>query len=155
MGNVSYYVNDRKSDPGYDTYQSNSEKIELITNIFPVFLFAVAALVSFSTMTRFIDEERQNIGVLRALGYSKFDTSLKFIVYSLTAALIGVLVGAIGGYWLLPRIIFNSYTANLTLTNFQTLFSWKYLFLTILIAVLCTTGAALIQLFFCFKSKNK
>lgn len=154
LGNVSYYVNDRKSDPGYDTYQSNSEKIELITNIFPVFLFAVAALVSFSTMTRFIDEERQNIGVLRALGYSKFDTSLKFIVYSLTAALIGVLIGAIGGYWLLPKIIFNSYTANLTLTNFQTSFSWKYLFLTILIAVLCTTGAALIQLFFVLRAKT-
>lgn len=108
MGNVSYYVNDRKNDPGYDTYQSNSEKIQLITDIFPVFLFAVAALVSFSTMTRFIDEERQNIGVLRALGYSKSDTSLKFIVYSLTAALTGVLIGAIGGYWLLPQIIFNS-----------------------------------------------
>ena len=61
MGNVSYYVNDRKNDPGYDTYQSNSEKIQLITDIFPVFLFAVAALVSFSTMTRFIDEERQNL----------------------------------------------------------------------------------------------
>ena len=154
LGNVSYYVNDRKNDPGYDTYQSNSEKIELITNIFPVFLFAVAALVSFSTMTRFIDEERQNIGVLRALGYSKLDTSLKFIVYSLTAALTGVLIGAIGGYWLLPRIIFNSYTANLTLTNFQASFSWKYLFLTILIAVLCTTGAALIQLFFALRAKT-
>ena len=154
LGNVSYYVNDRKNDPGYDTYQSNSEKIELITDIFPVFLFAVAALVSFSTMTRFIDEERQNIGVLRALGYSKLDTSLKFIVYSLTAALTGVLIGAIGGYWLLPRIIFNSYTANLTLTNFQTLFSWKYLFLTILIAVLCTTGAALIQLFLVLRAKT-
>ena len=154
LGNVSYYVNDRKNDPGYDTYQSNSEKIELITNIFPVFLFAVAALVSFSTMTRFIDEERQNIGVLRALGYSKLDTSLKFIVYSLTAALTGVLIGAIGGYWLLPRIIFNSYTANLTLTNFRASFSWKYLFLTILIAVLCTTGAALIQLFFVLRTKT-
>lgn len=154
LGNVSYYINDRKNDPGYDTYQSNSEKIELITDIFPVFLFAVAALVSFSTMTRFIDEERQNIGVLRALGYSKFDTSLKFIVYSLTAALTGVLIGALGGYWLLPRIIFNSYTANLTLTNFQTLFSWKYLFLTIFIAVLCTTGAALIQLFFALRAKT-
>lgn len=154
LGNVSYYVNDRKNDPGYDTYQSNSEKIELITNIFPVFLFAVAALVSFSTMTRFIDEERQNIGVLRALGYSKLDTSLKFIVYSLTAALTGVLIGAIGGYWLLPRIIFNSYTTNLTLTNFQASFSWKYLFLTILIAVLCTTGAALIQLFFALRAKT-
>ena len=105
-------------------------------------------------MTRFIDEERQNIGVLRALGYSKLDTSLKFIVYSLTAALTGVLIGAIGGYWLLPRIIFNSYTANLTLTNFQTLFSWKYLFLTILIAVLCTTGAALIQLFLVLRAKT-
>ena len=106
-------------------------------------------------MTRFIDEERQNIGVLRALGYSKFDTSLKFIVYSLTAALTGVLIGAIGGYWLLPQIIFNSYTANLTLTNFQTLFSWKYLFLTILIAVLCTTGAAFNSTILGFKSNNK
>lgn len=154
LGSISYYANDRKNDSGYDTYQSNSEKIELITNIFPVFLFAVAALVSFSTMTRFIDEERQNIGVLRALGYSKLDTSLKFIIYSLTAALTGVLVGAIGGYWLLPRIIFNAYTANLTLTNFQSGFSWKYLFLTILIAILCTTGAAVIQLFIVLRAKT-
>lgn len=154
LGSISYYVNDRKNDSGYDTYQSNSEKIELITNIFPVFLFAVAALVSFSTMTRFIDEERQNIGVLRALGYSKLDTSLKFVIYSLTAALTGVFIGAIGGYWILPRIIFNAYTANLTLTNFQSGFSWKYLFLTFLIAILCTTGAAVIQLFIVLRAKT-
>lgn len=154
VGKISYYVNDRKNDPGYDSYHSNSEKIELITNIFPVFLFAVAALVSFSTMTRFIDEERQNIGILRALGYSKFDTSIKFMVYSLSAALTGVLLGAIGGYLFLPRIIFNSYTSNLTITNFQSLFSWKYLFLTIFIAILCTTGAALIQLFFVLRAKT-
>ena len=154
LGSISYYVNDRKNDSGYDTYQSNSEKIELITNIFPVFLFAVAALVSFSTMTRFIDEERQNIGVLRALGYSKLDTSLKFVIYSLTAALTGVFIGAIGGYWILPRIIFNAYTANLTLTNFQSGFSWKYLFLTILIAILCATGAAVIQLFIVLRAKT-
>ncbi|HBN37491.1 MAG TPA: ABC transporter permease [Lactobacillus johnsonii] len=154
LGSISYYVNDRKNDSGYDTYQSNSEKIELITNIFPVFLFAVAALVSFSTMTRFIDEERQNIGVLRALGYSKLDTSLKFVIYSLTAALTGVFIGAIGGYWILPRIIFNAYTANLTLTNFQSGFSWKYLFLTFLISILCTTGAAVIQLFIVLWAKT-
>lgn len=154
LGSISYYVNDRKNDSGYDTYQSNSEKIELITNIFPVFLFAVAALVSFSTMTRFIDEERQNIGVLRALGYSKLDTSLKFVIYSLTAALTGVFIGAIGGYWILPRIIFNAYTANLTLTNFQSGFSWKYLFLTFLISILCTTGAAVIQLFIVLQAKT-
>lgn len=154
LGSISYYVNDRKNDSGYDTYQSNSEKIELITNIFPVFLFAVAALVSFSTMTRFIDEERQNIGVLRALGYSKLDTSLKFVIYSLTAALTGVFIGAIGGYWILPRIIFNAYTANLTLTNFQSGFSWKYLFLTFLISILCTTGAVVIQLFIVLRAKT-
>ncbi len=154
LGSISYYVNDRKNDSGYDTYQSNSEKIELITNIFPVFLFAVAVLVSFSTMTRFIDEERQNIGVLRALGYSKLDTSLKFVIYSLTAALTGVFIGAIGGYWILPRIIFNAYTANLTLTNFQSGFSWKYLFLTFLISILCTTGAAVIQLFIVLRAKT-
>lgn len=154
LGSISYYVNDRKNDSGYDTYQSNSEKIELITNIFPVFLFAVAALVSFSTMTRFIDEERQNIGVLRVLGYSKLDTSLKFVIYSLTAALTGVFIGAIGGYWILPRIIFNAYTANLTLTNFQSSFSWKYLFLTFLISILCTTGAAVIQLFIVLRAKT-
>lgn len=154
LGSISYYVNDRKNDSGYDTYQSNSEKIELITNIFPVFLFAVAALVSFSTMTRFIDEERQNIGVLRALGYSKLDTSIKFVIYSLTAALTGVFIGAISGYWILPRIIFNAYTANLTLTNFQSGFSWKYLFLTFLISILCTTGAAVIQLFIVLRAKT-
>ena len=105
-------------------------------------------------MTRFIDEERQNIGVLRALGYSKLDTSLKFVIYSLTAALTGVFIGAIGGYWILPRIIFNAYTANLTLTNFQSGFSWKYLFLTFLISILCTTGAAVIQLFIVLRAKT-
>ncbi|MCT3347301.1 ABC transporter permease [Lactobacillus hominis] len=153
LGPVNYVINDRKADSGYATFYSNAEKIELITNIFPVFLFAVAALVSLTAMTRFIDDQRQNIGVLRALGYTKFDACLKFVVYSLIASIIGVAIGSIGGFLWLPKIIFNSYTSNLTLTNFKAGFSWYYLFLTFLIAILCTTIAALIQLVFVLRQK--
>lgn len=153
-GPFTYYVTDRNNDSGYETFRSNTEKIELITNIFPVFLFAVAALVSLTAMTRLIEEQRQNIGLLRALGYSKFDASLKFIIYSLLASLSGALIGSVGGFLWLPKIIFNSYTANLTLNNFKPMFSWKYLLLTLLIAILCTTGAAVIQLFLVLKQDS-
>ena len=146
LGPLRYFVKDRSNDTGYETFHSNAQKIELITNIFPVFLFAVAALVSLTAMARFIDEQRINIGVLRALGYTKVDTCIKFVFYSLSASLIGVLIGSVGGFLWLPKIIFNSYTSNLTLTNFKATFSWYYLILTILIAILSTTGAALIQL---------
>lgn len=154
LGKVKYYLLTRNNENGYQTYKDNTEKIDVVTNIFPIFLFAVAALVSFATMTRFINDERQNIGTLRAIGYGKVAVSLKFIFYSLSSGLLGGVIGAIGGYLLLPKIIFKAYTTNLEMGAFKEQFSWYYLILTIIIALFCTVGAAVIQLIIVLKEKS-
>lgn len=146
LGYPKYQINNRENNPGYNIYRSNSEKVDVLANVFPIFLFAIGALVSLSTMTRFVDSERINIGTLKALGYSNRDVALKFILYSLLSSLPGVLIGAIGGYLWLPKIIFNSYAANSTLADFQLRFDYRYVLIATIIVLVCTTGAAIIQL---------
>ncbi|WP_201336323.1 ABC transporter permease, partial [Lactobacillus nasalidis] len=145
-GKVSYTVSDRSANPGYAIFQSNSERVDILANVFPVLLFAIAALVSLTTMTRFVEEERISIGTFKALGYSNRDLSLKFVLFSASASLLGVGIGAAGGYTFLPKLIFEAYAANSTISNCQLLFNWKILALTIVIALACTTGAALFVL---------
>ena len=95
---------------------------------------------------RFVEEERINIGTLKALGYSNFDISKKFLLYSLVASGSGVALGASLGFRLLPQLIFKAYTTNLTLSQTKLLFSWTYLLVTLLVALSCTTVAALVAL---------
>lgn len=140
---ITYTVNDRSQNPGYEIYHSNVQRIDILANIFPVFMFFVAALVCLTTMTRFVEEERTNIGTLRSLGYSNFDASVKFIVYSLLSSLLGVLCGTFFGYLFLPRMIFNAYGANSTLTGFTPQFNATWLLIAAAIAVACTTLSAL------------
>lgn len=140
---ITYSVNDRSLNPGYEIYHSNVERIDILANIFPVFMFFVAALVCLTTMTRFVEEERTNIGTLRSLGYSNFDVSLKFIVYSLLSSLLGVCCGAILGYRFLPKMIFDAYGANSTLTGFTPQFNGIWLIIAAIIALACTTFPAL------------
>lgn len=142
-GYPKYTVNTRDSNPGYTIYRSNSERVDILSNVFPTILFAIAALVSLTTMTRFVDEERINIGTLKALGYSDVDACQKFIIYSLISGGLGVVIGSSLGYLILPKIVFEAYAANSTLTNMTVLFSWKYLVIAVIIAVASTTLAAL------------
>lgn len=142
-GYPKYTVNTRDSNPGYTIYRSNSERVDILSNVFPTILFAIAALVSLTTMTRFVDEERINIGTLKALGYSDMDVCQKFIMYSLISSGLGVVVGSSLGYLILPKIVFEAYAANSTLTNMTVLFSWKYLAIAVIIAIVSTTLAAL------------
>lgn len=142
-GYPKYTVNTRDSNPGYTIYRSNSERVDILSNVFPTILFAIAALVSLTTMTRFVDEERINIGTLKALGYSDVDVCQKFIMYSLISSGLGVVVGSSLGYLILPKIVFEAYAANSTLTNMVVLVSWKYLVIAVIIAVASTTLAAL------------
>lgn len=145
-GKVTYTVSDRSANPGYAVFQSNSERVDILANVFPVLLFAIAALVSLTTMTRFVEEERISIGTFKALGYSNRDAALKFVLFSASASLLGVGIGAAGGYTFLPKMIFEAYAANSTISNCQLLFNWQILLLTAVIALACTTGAALIVL---------
>lgn len=145
-GKVTYTVSDRSANPGYAVFQSNSERVDILANVFPVLLFAIAALVSLTTMIRFVEEERISIGTFKALGYSNRDAALKFILFSASASLLGVGIGAAGGYTFLPKMIFEAYVANSTISNCQLLFNWQILLLTTVIALACTTGAALLVL---------
>ena len=114
----TYSVYNRREIPGaegYKTYDSVSEIVDSLANIFPYFLYLVAALVASTTMTRMVDEERINAGTLKALGYSDADVEKKFVVYGLAAALAGCTVGAVLGHTLLPYIVYSAYAAKFTM----------------------------------------
>lgn len=114
----AYSVDSRRETPGaegYKTYDSVSEIIDSLANIFPYFMYLVAALVASTTMTRMVDEERINSGTLKALGYSDGDIMKKFAVYGAAAGAIGSVLGIATGHTLLPLIVYNAYGAKFSL----------------------------------------
>ncbi|HEM2793758.1 TPA: FtsX-like permease family protein [Streptococcus suis] len=103
-----YHVYTRSSLPGgdgYTTYSNATRSIAAVGNVFPVVLYLVAALVTFTTMARFVDEERTQSGLLKALGYTNRQIMAKFILYGLAAGLVGTIVGIIAGNLLLSPLI--------------------------------------------------
>ncbi|HFU4096131.1 TPA: FtsX-like permease family protein [Streptococcus suis] len=103
-----YQVYTRSSLPGgdgYTTYSNATRSIAAVGNVFPVVLYLVAALVTFTTMARFVDEERTQSGILKALGYTNRQIMAKFILYGLAAGLVGTIVGIIAGNLLLSPLI--------------------------------------------------
>ncbi|HES0159882.1 TPA: FtsX-like permease family protein [Streptococcus pyogenes] len=104
----SYLTYNRSTLPGgegYHTYATSTTSISNVGNIFPVVLYLVAALVAFTTMTRYVDEERTSSGLLKAIGYSNKDISLKFLIYGLLASFLGTTLGIIGGTYLLSAVL--------------------------------------------------
>ncbi|KAL9704033.1 hypothetical protein quinque_007551 [Culex quinquefasciatus] len=98
----TYTVADRRDFPGYEQFGDNSTRIDVLSRVFPVFLFAIAALVSLTTMTRMVEEERITNGTLSALGYTPTAIRRKYLVYGVGASLLGAIVGLILGHTLLP-----------------------------------------------------
>lgn len=120
---------------GYTVYSSNADSMGNLGNIFPIVLYAVAALVTFTTMTRFVDEERTNSGLFRALGYSKQDVIRKFLIYGLVASMLGTVLGIIGGHYLLSRIVSQIFTGKMTLGSPALSFYWSYTLIAVLLAL--------------------
>lgn len=119
METPSWYVLDRNSHYSYMDYGSAADRMSAIAKIFPVFFFLVAALVCLTTMTRMVDEQRQEIGTLKALGYSKMDIALKYIVYAAIASIFGGIAGAVLGMSIFPAVIFNAWNIMYTLPKVQ------------------------------------
>ena len=114
----TYHVYDRKTMPGgqgYLMYSNASSSISAVGNIFPVVLYLVAAMVTFTTMTRFVDEERTNAGIFKALGYRTKDIILKFVLYGFFAGTIGTLLGTLLGHYFLSGIISNIITQGVVI----------------------------------------
>lgn len=117
-----YALDTRRETPGsegYKIYSTVSNIIDSLANVFPIFLYFVAALVTLTTMTRFVDEERMNSGTLKALGYSDRDVIKKFTVYGLVAGLSGTIVGIIAGHILIPMIVYNAYGHSFALPTIE------------------------------------
>lgn len=106
---AKWYVLDRESHFSYRDYGGAADRIDALSTVFPLFFALVAALVCLTTMTRMVDEQRVNIGTLKALGYSNGVIGLKYILYALLATILGSVVGIAIGYTLFPTIIFNAY----------------------------------------------
>lgn len=137
-----YFVLDRTMNPGYAEYSDNAERISAIAQVFPVFFFLIAALVCLTTMTRMVEEQRQQIGTLKALGYSDWDISKKFLVYSLIASVSGTTLGLIIGYQMFPRIIFDAYGSMYNLSSVQISYYLNYGIISFVVASLGTAAAA-------------
>lgn len=143
----SYTISGREESQGYASYRADSERVEVLANVFPGFLFAVAAFVSLTTMMRFVEEERTNIGTLKALGYSNGAIAIKFLLYSTSAAILGVILGASFGYTFLPDLIIKAYLASSTLgTGYEINFAWGPLLISLLVALISTTVISIFTL---------
>ncbi|VTS83967.1 ABC transporter permease [Streptococcus dysgalactiae] len=123
---------------GYRTYATSISSISNVGNIFPLVLYLVAALVAFTTMTRYVDEERTTSGLLKALGYSNREISLKFLGYGLIASFLGTSLGILGGTYVLPALISDILTAPLTIGKTHLYFYDAYSALAYLLALLST-----------------
>lgn len=109
INKAKWYVLNRKSHYSYVDYGGAADRIDAISRVFPVFFALVAALVCLTTMTRMVDEQRINIGTLKALGYGNGAIAFKYIFYAMTATVLGCVVGVAVGYTVFPTVIFNAY----------------------------------------------
>lgn len=139
----TYSVDNRREIPGgdgYSVYETVSEIVDSLAKVFPVFLYFVAALVTFTTMTRFVSEERINNGTLKSLGYQDKDVIQKFVVYGFIAGMTGTVLGITLGHTLLPHIVYNAYKHGFLLPPIELHF---YVGITILAIILSLISSVL------------
>lgn len=148
--NPQWYVQDRSSAlTEYDGYGDNADRMRAIGQVFPAVFFLVAALISLTAMTRMVEEQRIQIGTLKALGYSKLSIAGKYIAYALTATLGGSVLGVLFGEKVFPWIIIYAYKIMYQhIPDILVPYHLSYAVQATLIAVLCTLAATI---FSCYR----
>ena len=136
------YVLTRNTNVGYACYESDSNIVAAIANVFPVFFFLVAALICMTTMNRMVEEQRTQIGVLKALGYRNGAIMGKYLFYAGSAAAIGAAVGCLGGTWLFPKVIWLGYSIMYSMGDIDYFFDVRLSVIALAAALLCSMGAA-------------
>lgn len=142
-----WIITDRNSLPEYSDYGDNADRIKSIGEVFPVIFFLVAALISLTTMTRMVEEQRTQIGTMKALGYKKMDIASKYLNYAFLATAGGSVAGILIGEKMLPYIVIKAYGMmyhNVS-NNLQIHYEWKYALTASIAALICTVGATIIS----------
>lgn len=142
MESPTWYVFDRTDLPEYSDLGDNAERMGAIGKVFPLMFFLIAALVSLTTMTRMVDEQRTLIGTMKALGYSRMAIASKYIIYAFSATAIGSVVGILIGEKLFPYIIVSSYgLMYLPFENPVIPYELEHALTASVAALVCTLGA--------------
>ncbi len=133
----SYSVYNRREVPGGEgnlVYTTVAQVVEDLAKVFPIFLYFVAALVTFTTMNRFIDEERINSGTMKALGYDDYVIINKFLAYGFISGTIGTILGVYLGHTLMPQIVYHAYYKSLTIPPIELHFHWQISLVALLLS---------------------
>ena len=140
------YALSRENNVGYSTFDQNAAIVSNIAKVFPLFFFLVAALVCMTTMTRMMEEQRSQIGVLKALGYSNRSILGKYMFYSGSAATLGAVLGLAVGTRVFPQVIWHAYTMMYYFNpHVAYIFDWKLAAVCLLVALICSAGATWIS----------
>jgi len=138
-----WYVLGRDTNVGFMSFSSDTDRIDAISRVFPAFFFLVAALVCLTTMTRMVEEQRTQIGILKALGYGKGAIAAKYLIYAGSASLLGSAAGLVLGFITFPSVIYQAYGILYYAPPVRLEFNVAYALISSGIAILCTMLATL------------
>lgn len=136
----TWYIQDRSGNPGYSDYSENTDRIAAVGDVFPLIFFIVAALVCLTTMTRMVEEQRIEMGTMKALGYGGWQIAMKYAVYAMSACISGGVVGAIIGFKLFPYVIMKGYSIMYYLGKLETPYRADIAFMAIAAMAVCTAA---------------
>ena len=141
--NPKWYVLDRTTNTGYNSFIQDTKSIENLGKVFPIVFFVIATLISLTSMTRMVEEQRVQLGTLKALGYNKMQIASKYLIYASLACIIGGSFGMVVGFQMLPSIIWMMYKMMYTMNDIIIEFNWYYAILGLGLASICIIGATL------------
>lgn len=141
---VLAYSIKRSEVAGFYEYKLETERIENIAKVFPLMFFLVAALVSLTTMTRMVDEERIGMGTLRAIGYSKSSVIFKYVLYALLASILGSIIGTILFYKLIPMLVGYCYNIFYDMPSINATMQINYALFSLVFSILSTVLATIL-----------
>ena len=143
IDSCEWYIFSRSYNPGYTGFGQDADRMANLASVLPIIFFLVAALVCLTTMTRMVEEQRVQIGALKALGYSRLSISWKYIGYGLLPSLVGGVLGLVIGYILFPKMIFTAYQIMYQMPDIELHAYTDISLFSVLAAVACTTVATL------------
>ena len=141
--NPKWYVLDRTTNTGHNSFIQDTKSIENLGKVFPIVFFVIATLISLTSMTRMVEEQRVQLGTLKALGYNKMQIASKYLIYASLACIIGGSLGMVVGFQMLPNIIWMMYKMMYTMNDIIIEFNWYYAILGLGLASICIIGATL------------
>lgn len=139
----TWYILDRNANTGYNSFIQDTQSVENLGKVFPIVFFVIATLISLTSMTRMVEEQRVQIGTMKALGYNKVQIAGKYLLYASLACIIGGSIGMLVGFILLPKIIWMMYSMMYVMPDISIHFNWHYAMLGLGLASICIIGATL------------